>query len=67
MRPINVSLDAYTWELAKRKHNFSKWVRDELRDESKRTDRLHTAEDDALFWAEQCKKLGDIIKELKGE
>ena len=33
MRPINVSLDATTWELAKRKSNFSQWVRDKLRSE----------------------------------
>jgi len=33
MRPINVSLDATTWELAKKKSNFSQWVRDQLRSE----------------------------------
>jgi len=33
MRPINVSLDATTWELAKKKPNFSQWVRDQLRSE----------------------------------
>ena len=33
MRPINVSLDSVTWELAKRKQNFSAWVRDQLRSE----------------------------------
>ena len=33
MRPINVSLDATTWELAKKKPNFSQWVRDKLRSE----------------------------------
>ena len=33
MRPINVSLDATTWELAKKKLNFSQWVRDQLRSE----------------------------------
>lgn len=33
MRPINVSLDSVTWELAKEKINFSQWVRDKLRSE----------------------------------
>ena len=33
MRPINVSLDSVTWELAKAKPNFSQWVRDQLRSE----------------------------------
>lgn len=33
MRPINVSLDSVTWELAKQKSNFSQWVRDQLRSE----------------------------------
>jgi len=31
MRPINVSLDSETWELAKEKSNFSRWVRLQLR------------------------------------
>jgi len=30
MRSINVSLDSTTWELAKRKRNFSKWIRNKL-------------------------------------
>jgi hypothetical protein len=33
MRPINVTLDALTWEWAKEKTNFSGWVRDQLRSE----------------------------------
>jgi hypothetical protein len=33
MRPITISLDATTWELAKKKPNFSAWVRDKLRSE----------------------------------
>ena len=33
MRPITISLDATTWELAKKKQNFSAWVRDQLRSE----------------------------------
>ena len=31
MRPINVTLDSVTWELAKEKTNFSSWVRSQLR------------------------------------
>ena len=31
MRPINVTLDSHTWELAKQKDNFSRWVRIQLR------------------------------------
>lgn len=33
MRPINVTLDSVTWELAKQKTNFSDWVRNQLRSE----------------------------------
>ena len=33
MRPINVTLDSQTWELAKTKGNFSEWVRNQLRSE----------------------------------
>ena len=33
MRPINVTLDSVTWELAKQKTNFSEWVRNQLRSE----------------------------------
>ena len=33
MRPINVTLDSVTWELAKTKTNFSEWVRNQLRSE----------------------------------
>jgi len=33
MRPINVTLDSVTWELAKKKPNFSEWVRNQLRSE----------------------------------
>jgi hypothetical protein len=35
MRPINVTLCSHTWELAKRKKNFSGWVRKQLDDENK--------------------------------
>lgn len=38
MRPINVSLDATTWELAKKKPNFSAWVRAQLRSERNKSE-----------------------------
>ena len=38
MRPITISLDATTWELAKKKPNFSSWVRDQLRSERNQTE-----------------------------
>ena len=34
MRPVNVSLDSTTWELAKAKANFSGWVRRKLLEEA---------------------------------
>lgn len=40
MRPINVTLDSVTWELAKKKTNFSDWVRNQLRSERNRGDEL---------------------------
>ena len=33
MRPINVSLDSTTWEMAKQKPNFSEWIREKLHEE----------------------------------
>jgi len=38
MRPINISLDSTTWELAKGKANFSGWVRRKLLEEVKVSD-----------------------------
>ena len=38
MRPINVTLDSVTWELAKEKSNFSAWVRDQLRSERNKSE-----------------------------
>ena len=37
MTPVNVSLDAETYRLAKNKSNFSDWVRDQLRSERNKT------------------------------
>jgi hypothetical protein len=36
MRPVTISLDPITWELSKKKSNFSAWVRDQLRAERNR-------------------------------
>ena len=44
MRPINVSLDAKTWEYAKEKTNFSAWVRDQLRSERNKREYYKTQE-----------------------
>jgi hypothetical protein len=33
MRSINVSLTSSTWEMAKKKKNFSEWVRNKLSEE----------------------------------
>jgi hypothetical protein len=41
MRPINVSLDSTTWELAKGKANFSGWVRRKLLEEVKFSDMVY--------------------------
>ena len=38
MRPINVTLDSVTWELAKQKTNFSEWVRNQLRSERNKSE-----------------------------
>ena len=38
MRPITISLDVETWKLAKKKTNFSAWVRDMLRSERNKSE-----------------------------
>lgn len=40
MRPITISLDSKTWELAKEKTNFSAWVRAQLRSERNKKESL---------------------------
>ena len=45
MRPITISLDSTTWELAKKKPNFSDWVRNQLRSERNRTHLGKTVEE----------------------
>ena len=51
MRPINVSLDATTWELAKKKPNFSEWVRNQLRSERNKNE-LYKKES---HWCRACR------------
>jgi hypothetical protein len=54
MRPINVTLDSGTWELAKEKSNFSEWVRDQLRSERNKKKEL---EDKTPWkWCYACDK-----------
>lgn len=38
MRPITISLDPEAWKLAKKKTNFSSWVRDKLKSERNKMD-----------------------------
>ena len=44
MRPVNVSLDSTTWELAKGKANFSGWVRRKLLEEVERINQWYAYE-----------------------
>ena len=46
MRPITISLDSVTWELAKKKINFSSCVRDKLR--SERNKMVEESQDDYI-------------------
>jgi hypothetical protein len=55
MRPITISLDSGTWELAKKKTNFSQWVRDQLRSERNKGSqmpamRLHEMSTERIAW-----------------
>ena len=43
MRPLNVSLDDYTYKLAKKKSNFSAWVRAQLRSEQLQKEAIYSA------------------------
>lgn len=42
MRPLNVSLDDYTYKLAKKKSNFSAWVRAQLRSEQLQKEAIYS-------------------------
>jgi hypothetical protein len=68
MRPINVTLDSQTWELAKQKKNFSEWVRKQLRIEDEYYG-LKAMEEEILglakekeYWYQKCR---DLQRELK--
>jgi len=57
MRPITISLDSITWELAKRKTNFSAWVRDQLRSERNKEDSAEEVRDIKARRADKMEEL----------
>lgn len=59
MRPINVSLDATTWEIAKKKPNFSSWVRQQLRNEDAKHN--HRLDDERFQDRKRIKITNDLI------
>lgn len=71
MRPVTISLDATTWELAKEKPNFSAWVRDQLRSERNKKP-IHVWKEckkcDVQFKAtpkwDTCPQCGGLVKDL---
>tara|TARA_R110000823_G_C15918429_1_gene498433 strand:- start:768 stop:977 length:210 start_codon:yes stop_codon:yes gene_type:complete len=68
MRPINVTLDSQTWELAKQKKNFSEWVRRQLKLEaSGHTYQAMELEVEVLYEQKEhwYRKYADLKKELK--
>ena len=55
LRPLNVSLCDTTWKLAKRKTNFSAWVRDQLRSERNQQEAWKL---DSKWWkCNKCEKI----------
>jgi|TARA_R110000822_G_C15274793_1_gene489573 hypothetical protein len=72
MRPINVTLDSQSWELAKQKTNFSEWVRKQLRIEDE-WNGLEAMEKEIIsidkekeYWYQKLRDLQRELKELKG-
>ena len=57
MRPLNVSLDDETYKLAKKKSNFSAWVRAQLRSEQLQKEAIYS---DMIDY--ECSKCGMISK-----
>ncbi len=57
MRPLNVSLDDYTYKLAKKKSNFSAWVRAQLRSERLQKEAIYA---DMIEY--ECSKCGMVSK-----
>lgn len=63
MRPINVSLDATTWEIAKKMPNFSSWVRQKLREED--AIKNHRLDDERFQDQRRIKITNDLIDYAK--
>lgn len=59
MRPINVSLDATTWEIAKKMSNFSSWVRQKLREEDAQHN--HRLDDERFLDRKRMKITNQLI------
>ena len=65
MRPINVTLDSTTWEMAKAKPNFSEWIRKKLHEEYNKGQKVITSawrfckncgygNNSGLAWCRKC-------------
>jgi len=67
MRPINVSLSANTWELAKRKKNFSQWIRLQLHAERRVARELMQLEEDLTQARSAIKQYVKVVDELSKE
>jgi len=67
MRPINVSLSANTWELAKRKKNFSQWIRLQLHAERRVARELLQIEEDLTQARSAIKQYIKLVDELNKE
>ena len=72
MRPINVTLDSQSWELAKQKTNFSEWVRKQLRIEDEwhgleaMEKEIVSIDKEKEYWYQMVRDLQRELKELKG-
>jgi TFIIF-interacting CTD phosphatase-like protein len=67
MRPINVSLNADTWELAKRKKNFSQWIRLKLHEERRVARELMQLQEDLTQARSAIQQYVKIVDELSRE
>jgi len=67
MRPINVSLSANTWELAKRKKNFSQWIRLQLHAERRVARELMQLEEDLTQARSAIKQYVKVVDDLSRE
>jgi len=67
MRPINVSLSANTWELAKRKKNFSQWIRLKLHEERRVARELLQLQEDLTQARSAIQQYVKVVDELSRE